>query len=593
MALLLVSPDFLASDFIRRQELPCLFEAAHNDGLKILWVPLLPCSWKRFRQIEQYQAVIPVHKTLAEMDEVERDRAMVAITDHIHDLFEQIQAERLAVQQAAEAETLARQQEQERRIAEQEANRQAAETARLERSKAESEARAEAERWKAEAQKSRADADRTRAEMERLPREKREWQQQAGRFDSQAQPAPPSTSLAEDSAPHKVRIYQLSQDLGLSNIDVLAAAEELSIAARSHSSLISEEEAARIVALIQMDGSRSGGQTSASSSATAAPDKTIFLVEKVSGLPPLLDGAGQHSTSRPAAISTIFAGATARPLIQIPTTAGWVVREGDQWQKKEKPIMVSGYYEKLAENIAITMTQIPAGEFQMGSPEKEVGRQSYEGPQHQVKLRSFFLGQTPVTQDQWQVVAGWPKQQLELKDQPSHLQGPNRPVEQVSWEEAVEFCRRLSVRTGLEYSLPSEAQWEYACRAGTTTAFSFGETLTPELVNYDGYNTYASGPKGVYRQQTTEVGSFPANGWGLHDTHGNVWEWCLDSWHDFYLCAPKDGSAWMAGGRASKLLRGGSWDDRPAVCRSAYRGGSRPDGRSGRIGFRVCCLPQD
>jgi hypothetical protein len=135
--------------------------------------------------------------------------------------------------------------------------------------------------------------------MERLAREKREWQQQAGRFDSQAQPAPPSTSLAEDSAPHKVRIYQLSQDLGLSNIDVLAAAEELSIAARSHSSLISEEEAARIVALIQMDGSRSGGQTSASSSATAAPDKTIFLVEKVSGLPPLLDGAGQHSTSRP------------------------------------------------------------------------------------------------------------------------------------------------------------------------------------------------------------------------------------------------------------------------------------------------------
>lgn len=179
VALLLVSPDFLASDFIRRQELPCLLEAAQNDGLKILWVPLLPCSWKRFRQIEQYQAVIPVNKTLAEMGEVERDRAMVGITDHIHDLFEQIQAERLAVQEAAEAEALARQQEDEHRIAEQEANRQAAETARLERLQAESEARAEVERWKAEAQKSRADADRTRAEMERLAREKREWQQQA------------------------------------------------------------------------------------------------------------------------------------------------------------------------------------------------------------------------------------------------------------------------------------------------------------------------------------------------------------------------------------------------------------------------------
>ncbi len=479
VALLLVSPDFLASDFIRRQELPCLFEAAQNDGLEILWVPLLPCSWKRFRQIEQYQAVIPVNKTLAEMGEVERDRAMVAITDQIHDLFEQLQAERLAVQQAVEAEVLARQQEQERRIAEQEANRQAAETARLERSKAESEARAEAERWKAEAQKSRADADRTRAEMERLAREKREWQQQV-----------------------KLKMPQPTAESKASEAKGLA-------------------------------------------------------------------------------------------LIQIPTTAGWVVREGNEWQKKEKPIRVSGYHEKLAENIAITMIQIPAGEFQMGSPEQEADRQSDEGPQHQVKLRSFFMGQTPVTQAQWQVVAGWPTQQLELKDQPSIFQGANRPVEQVSWQEAVEFCRRLSVRTGREYSLPSEAQWEYACRAGTTTAFSFGETLTPELANYNGNNNYASGPKGVYRQQTTSVQSFPANGWVLHDMHGNVREWCLDPWHGSYEGAPADGSAWTAGGGASKVLRGGSWGSLPGGCRSACRDGYHPGIRINVVGFRVCCLPQD
>ena len=479
VALLLVSPDFLASDFIRRQELPCLFEAAQNDGLKILWVPLLPCSWKRFRQIEQYQAVIPVHKTLAEMDEVERDRAMVAITDQIHDLFEQLQAERQAAQQAAEAEAMSRQQEQERRIADQEASRQAAETARLERSKAESEARAEAERWKAEAQKSRADADRTRAEMERLAREKQEWQQQA----TLKTPLPTAESEAAE--------------------------------------------------------------------------------------------------------------AKGPALIQIPTTTGWVVREGYQWQEKQKPITVSGYHEKLAENIAITMIQIPAGEFQMGSPDKEAGRESCEGPQHQVKLRSFFMGQIPVTQAQWQVVVGWPKQQMDLKDQPSHFKGANRPVEQVSWQEAVEFCRRLSVRTGRDYSLPSEAQWEYACRAGTTTAFSFGETLTPELVNYNGNITYASGSTGVYRQQTTEVGSFSANGWGLHDMHGNVWEWCLDPWHGSYEGAPADGSAWMAGGGPRKLLRGGSWYNGPGNCRSAYRNDSLPDYRSNYIGFRVCCLPQD
>ena len=480
VALLLVSPDFLASDFIRRKELPCLFEAAQNDGLKILWVPLLPCSWKRFRQIEQYQAVIPVNPTLAEMGEVERDRAMVGITDHIHDLFEQIQAERLAAEQeAAEAEALARQQEEARRIAEQEANRQAAETARLERLQAESEARAEAERWKAEAQKSRADAERTRAAMERLAREKQEWQQQA-------------------------------------------------------------------------------------------------ILKK-----PQPTAQGEASEVKGPA------------LIQIPTTAGWVVREGNQWQLKEKPITVSGYQEQLAEDVAITMIQIPAGEFQMGSPELEVDRQSYEGPQHLVKLGSFFLGQTAVTQAQWQVVAGWPEQQLELKDQPSLFQAANQPVEQVSWEEAVEFCRRLSVRTGRNYTLPSESQWEYACRASTTTAFSFGETLTPELANYDGNNTYASGPKAVYRNITSDVGSFPANGWGLHDMHGNVWEWCLDSWHGTYMGAPPDGSAWTTDGGANRLLRGGSWRNHPGLCRSAYRNDSHPDGRNNSFGFRVCCLPQD
>jgi formylglycine-generating enzyme required for sulfatase activity len=253
---------------------------------------------------------------------------------------------------------------------------------------------------------------------------------------------------------------------------------------------------------------------------------------------------------------------------------------------------VSGYQEQLAENIAITMIQIPAGEFQMGSPDKEAGRQSCDSPQHEVKLQCFFLGQTPVTQAQWQVVAGWPKQQLELKDQPSRFQGADRPVERVSWEEAVEFCRRLSVRTGRDYTLPSEAQWEYACRAGTTTAFSFGETLTPELVNYEGNDTYASGLKGVNRRETTVVGSFPANGWGLHDMHGNVWEWSLDTWHGSYDGAPADGSARTAGWVASKVLSGGSCGCHPASCRSAYRGNFHPVFRS-IVGFRICCLPQD
>jgi formylglycine-generating enzyme required for sulfatase activity len=289
------------------------------------------------------------------------------------------------------------------------------------------------------------------------------------------------------------------------------------------------------------------------------------------------------------------AGIQGPPLIMIPATRGWLVREGNEWRKKEEPITVKGYLEELAEGVAITMLQIPAGAFLMGSPEKEAERRNSEGPQHKVKLRSVFLGQTPVTQAQWKVVAGWPAVGMELNPDPSKFKGASRPVECVSWEEAMEFCQRLRQRVGMSYSLPSEAQWEYACRAGTTTPFAFGETLTTDLANYDGNFTYGSGPKGRYREETSEVGRYPENAWGLQDMHGNVWEWCLDIWHDSYNGAPSDGSAWgsMSDTSSSRLLRGGSWSFVPRGCRSAYRGWVRPDFRGLSIGFRVCCLPQD
>jgi formylglycine-generating enzyme required for sulfatase activity len=167
-------------------------------------------------------------------------------------------------------------------------------------------------------------------------------------------------------------------------------------------------------------------------------------------------------------------------------------------------------------------------------------------------------------------------------------------VEQVSWHDAMEFCRRLSQRLGPTFSLPSEAQWEYACRAGTTTPFAFGDTISPELANYDGTVAYANGPKGVRRGKTTPAGTFPANAWGLQDMHGNVWEWCLDHWHDSYNGAPSDGSAWLsnAGEDAIKVLRGGSWDNLPGYCRSACRFHSWPDDVYSNVGFRVVCLPQ-
>ncbi len=264
---------------------------------------------------------------------------------------------------------------------------------------------------------------------------------------------------------------------------------------------------------------------------------------------------------------------------------------------------------QLAPAATLEMLHIPAGRFTMGSPPDEPERHQDEGPQHQVELRDFFLSRIPITQAQWLVVAGWqplsgeepwlrelhPDPVSKLNDAERFL-GHERPVVNVSWAEAMEFCRRLSLRTGKHYTLPSEAQWEYACRAGTTTPFHFGETISPELANFNGNYTYREGQKGVCREQTTDAGSFPANAWGLHDMHGNVWEWCADHWHDNYNKAPADDRPWInkkAGDDSIRLLRGGSWFYFPGNCRSAARYGVHPGYRRSNVGFRVCCLPQD
>jgi formylglycine-generating enzyme required for sulfatase activity len=177
-----------------------------------------------------------------------------------------------------------------------------------------------------------------------------------------------------------------------------------------------------------------------------------------------------------------------------------------------------------------------------------------------------------------------------MGNNPAYFKGEHRPVEQVCWDDAQEFCKRLSQRTGRSYRLPSEAEWEYACRGGTTTPFHFGPTITPELVNYP----YGSAEKGKYRAETTPVGSFPANGFGLYDMHGNVLEWCEDVWHDNYKGAPTDGSAWVIGGDKTsntRPQRGGSWLNGSGVCRSASRDRWYAESRnfSPHRGFRVVC----
>jgi formylglycine-generating enzyme required for sulfatase activity len=264
----------------------------------------------------------------------------------------------------------------------------------------------------------------------------------------------------------------------------------------------------------------------------------------------------------------------------------------------------------------LTLVEIPTGTFLMGSPSDEPERSADEGPQHEVTLQGFFISQTPITLAQWRQVAEWSKQPAEhwgreLNPNPSSFDeqpdSDQRPVENVSWHDAMEFCKRLSQRTGRTYTLPSEAQWEYACRAGSITPFHFGPTITTELANYDGNGSYADGTKGLYRRQTTPVGMFPANDWGLHDMHGNVGEWCLDHWHNSYEGAPADGSAWLNptvpnkkpstekandSEKEPRLLRGGSWFLSPRNCRSAYRYLARPGYADDYVGFRVVCLPQ-
>ncbi|NEO65541.1 MAG: SUMF1/EgtB/PvdO family nonheme iron enzyme [Moorea sp. SIO4G2] len=171
--------------------------------------------------------------------------------------------------------------------------------------------------------------------------------------------------------------------------------------------------------------------------------------------------------------------------------------------------------------------------------------------------------------------------------------GDHLPVEQICWYDAVEFCARVSQKTGRTYRLPSEVEWEYACRAGITTKFYFGQTITTNLANYDGHQTDTDGsqPKGIFREKTTTVGSFQvANAFGLYDMHGNVWEWCADHWHENHQGAPSDGSAWLSKNEdRDRLLRGGSWLNSSGYCHSDYRNFNAPDVTYISFGFRVVC----
>jgi formylglycine-generating enzyme required for sulfatase activity len=290
------------------------------------------------------------------------------------------------------------------------------------------------------------------------------------------------------------------------------------------------------------------------------------------------------------------------PISLIPDTTTFefevVTVDAQGRETKRCPKQAQYFVEILGDAVGLEMVSIPGGKFTMGAAQEEFESGEDERPRHLVTVKPFFMGKYPITQAQWRAIASLPKIKHDLDPNPSCFKGDHRPVERVSWYDAEEFCDRLSQKTRRFYRLPSEAEWEYACRAQTTTPFHFGKTITTHLANYCGQDqkindrlyrgTYISEPLGVYRQQTTEVGSFAANAFGLCDMHGNVREWCADYEHENYQVAPLEASAWLNNGNEEyRILRGGSWNSFPHECRSASRFSEDATITDKEFGFRV------
>ncbi len=243
------------------------------------------------------------------------------------------------------------------------------------------------------------------------------------------------------------------------------------------------------------------------------------------------------------------------------------------------------FQEELGNGVFLTMAQIPAGEFMMGSPMSEEGSEVSEQPQHLVRIPGFYIGQTLITQSQWAEI---------FPDKSVGSRGDRQlPVSEISWLDAIEFCELLSTKTGRTYRLPSESEWEYACRATTTNPFAYGDTILPSIVNHDATSPYGQAPKGLCQGESTTVASFPPNLFGLYDMHGNLWEWCLDEWFDNYQDAPADGVARgdleTQSEQKPRVVRGGSWFSHGHRCRAASRASLSASFRHPHYGFRVVC----
>ncbi|PZV16103.1 MAG: hypothetical protein DCF21_10995 [Leptolyngbya sp.] len=589
IVLLLITRHFLASDYCYETEMQRAVQRHHDGTARVIPIILKPCSWEDslFSQLQVLpQDGIPITRW------DDQDEAFVNVEKGIRRVVDALNTERqeAVAAKAREAEELKQRQEEAARLERERLERERQAAKQRQRDAAaqrQEQARLEQEQLAAE-QRQREQAEAQRVEQERQQQEAQK-QDNAGLSKQdqplQRDPDNQDNDQENDSSSTADGETVATGDKSSENVEQKSLIDkmtmwEIPLNRRSTLGWL----AGGIGGLLIWGTNSTGGVRGAGPPPPPGDPPPV---------PPETDG---DSSSLGKSDPSPNVGETALNLQTFSFPVVTLNAEGKEISRVQK--QNKHFAEDLGQGISLAMVAIPGGSFLMGSPEGEgVVR---EKPQHRVTLRSSYMGQFPITQAEWSAVAAMPKVQQELNPDPSRFKGAMRPVEEVSWDDAVEFCQRLSRHTKRQYRLPSEAEWEYACRAGTTTPFHFGSTITTDLANYRGTDwdilgntypgNYGQGPKGSFREQTTEVGSFPPNAFGLYDMHGNVWEWCQDVWHENYEGAPTDGSAWLEGGNQTRRpLRGGSWDFYPAFCRSAYRLRFASGYSLNDVGFRVVC----
>jgi formylglycine-generating enzyme required for sulfatase activity len=550
--LLLVSRYFLASDYCYETEMQRAVQRHEEGTARVIPIILRPCSWEE-SEFKKLQVLPTDGKPVTSWTNPEE--AFLIVEKGIRQVVDALNEER----RRRAAVELERQQE----------------LTRLRQQQAEAERLAQAQKAAEQRQQAQAEArrlDQERQHQAQLAAEQRQREQEAERLQQQAQQAEAERLRQAQQTAER----QEQERLRKAEADRLQQqqAEAARQAREQHKQLAVERQRQREVA---RQGQTGIGRRRALQIAGLGGVGLIVTIA-TNGL-----RTKKPDASKPPAIAEppTIAGSSPDDLSSVDIQSVNVDATGTITERPSG--QVSAFRETLDNNVGLDMVQIPAGEFVMGSPAEETGRDDDEGPQRTVTVPRFFIGRFQVTQAQYEAVMG---------QNPSRFKGADRPVEQVSWDDAVAFCEKLSGLVGRTYRLPSEAEWEYACRAKTTAPFNVGPTLTTDLANYNGNESYGNGPKGIFREETTDVGSFPPNAFGLHDMHGNVYEWCQDVWHENYEGAPTDGSAWVDGGdQAQRVLRGGSWFIHPVICRSADRLRGPRDGFNVDVGFRVVLVP--